>query len=154
MWWTLLLFPLTWLVAPVGPGGPVSAGPGGPVSAPGAPGAAALGDGPFPGSFETALSAHAAERARVFPRPDLETPVIGVVEAGNGFPIHEILRDRPCPGGVFLRIATAHWVCSAHFRPSARFPVRGPVVTTGADGTPERKHRSRRPWRFRRTIPI
>lgn len=83
---------------------------------------------PFPATFEVALSAHAVERARVFARPGLDTPVIGVVEAGHGFPIHEVRADRPCPGGVFLRIASARFVCSVHFRPSAAFPLRAPVV--------------------------
>ena len=83
---------------------------------------------PFPGSFETALSAQSSERARVFARPELDTAVIGVVERDQHFAIHEILKDRPCPGGVFLRIARGHFVCSAHFKPSARFPRRTPVV--------------------------
>ncbi len=82
----------------------------------------------FPDSFETALSAHSSERARVFARPELETPVIGVVERDNWFPIHEILKDRHCPGGFFLRIARDHFVCSVHFEPSARFPTRAAVV--------------------------
>ncbi|MBU1068070.1 L,D-transpeptidase [Myxococcota bacterium] len=83
---------------------------------------------PFPDSFNYAISAHSSERARVFGQPVLDTPVLGVIEQGGDFPIHEILEDRSCPGGYFLRIARSHFVCSAHFSPSARFPARAPVV--------------------------
>jgi hypothetical protein len=87
---------------------------------------------PFPGSYETAVSAYSSERARVFAQPAINAPVIGVIEKEHRFPIHEVLGARPCPGGVFLRIAKARFVCSVHFAPSAGFPVRRPVVPVDA----------------------
>lgn len=84
--------------------------------------------GAFPESFEHAISARCTARARVFAKPAADAVVIGIVEPGNAFPIYDVLRHQPCPGGYFLQIAPEHYVCSSFFIPWSGFPVRRSLV--------------------------